>query len=252
MLATAQRIPPDFEWSGFVARSGHLLADPKAPTRTIENLPFPNQNHQSTQPLVEGTLERKSRNVLSRGYTTGYYVVTPSGFLHEFSDNDNLRKDPQPEVSIYLPEAVIGGTNGEKFNVKGKDVSKGLSAKLTGTTEFAFKAHTKADAEKWNEIIKMIAGINAVNEPYSSTPNSPISPDEKRQASFGTISPGGPAEQRKVSGGQAPVAAQPPALQTQGIIGANTVASPTTATPITPAAAAPAKEPVTAVPQQLA
>src|SRR5277367_3985946 len=148
MLATAQRIPPDFEWKGFINRNGNLLINPNDAPRSVSNIAFANQNHKATQPLVEGTLERKSRNVLSTGYSTGYYAVTPSGYLHEFKDNDNFRKDPVPELSIYLPDAIVGATNGPKFNVKGKDLSKTLGGKLTGTSELAFKAHTPENAEK--------------------------------------------------------------------------------------------------------
>ena len=116
--------------------SGEMLVDPNSPDRSMDAITFPNQNHKSTKPLIEGTLERKSRNKLSfSGYSAGYYVVTPSKYLHEFRDNDNLRKDPTPELSIYLPDATIGATNGEKFNVKGKDVSKGLGSKLSGSSE---------------------------------------------------------------------------------------------------------------------
>lgn len=246
ILGTAQRIPPDFEWTGFVGRNSNLLIDPNGAPRSIDSVAFPNQNHKATQPLIEGTLERKSRNMLSHGYSTGYYVVTPSKFLHEFKDNDNMRKDPQPEVSIYLPDAIIGATNGTKFNVKGKDVSKGLSGKLTGSTEFAFKAHTNSDAEQWHEVIKMAAGQGAASEPYTTMPNSPVSPtDEKRQASFGTVgtgAAGSPVEKRQASGssaltqqrqasGSSAIAQQPPAVQTQGITTGTTVASPTATTP---------------------
>jgi hypothetical protein len=245
MLATAQRIPPDFEWKGFVNRNGNLLINPNDAPRKVDNINFVNQNHKATQPLVEGTLERKSRIVLSTGYSTGYYVVTPSGYLHEFKDNDNFRKDPVPELSIYLPEATVGATNGPKFNVKGKDLSKTLGGKLTGTSELAFKAHTPGDAEKWVEIIKMAAGITTT-EPYTSAPASPA---DKRQTTIGTT--GG--EEAAVPQRAASAATAPPQyieggeadkpqqhVQTQGITGGETVASPTTATPATATAATPA------------
>ncbi|KAH8684608.1 hypothetical protein BGZ60DRAFT_366083 [Tricladium varicosporioides] len=204
MLATAQRIPPEFEWTNFTQRSSAMLIDPNSPERTVEGIAFPNQDHKSTKPLVEGTLERKSRNKLSfSGYSTGYYVVTPSKFLHEFKDNDNLRKDPVPELSIYLPDAVIGSTNGEKFNVKGKDVSKGIGSKLSGSSEIAFKAHSPSDAQKWYEVIRSVAS-NGPTAAYSSEPTSPISPVEHRQ---------------------------PAPLQTSGVTGKEAVASPVMATP---------------------
>ncbi|KAI9645166.1 hypothetical protein NHQ30_005900 [Ciborinia camelliae] len=195
MLNNCQVIPPNLEWEGFVSRSQAILIDPNAPDRSVESISFPNQNHASTQPLIEGTLERKSRNKLSfAGYTTGYYVVTPSKFLHEFKDSDNVRRDPVPELSIYLPDAIIGSTSGEKFNVKGKDVSKGIGSKLSGTSEIAFKAHSADDAKKWQQIIMSVAGSGPA-EAATSGPTSPTSPPgypaEKTPASIqtsGTIS----------------------------------------------------------------
>jgi hypothetical protein len=220
VLTTTQRIPPDFEWNGFVQRNKHILIDPNSGPRTVDSVPFPNQNHKSTQPLIEGTIERKSRNILSGGYTAGHYAVTASLFLHGFKDNDNIRKDPQPEISIYLPDAIVGSSSGDKFQVKGKDVSKGLSSKLAGTSELHFIAHSPADAEKWVEVIKMAINSRPDGHPE---PQSPLSPIQK--SSTGTI-------------GAIP-ATQPAAIQTTGITGGKTVASPTAVTPAaTPVVAA--------------
>lgn len=226
MLNTVQRIPPDFEWKGFVQRNSDVLIDPNAPPRTVDSVAYPNQNHKATQPLIEGTLERKSRNILSGGYSTGYYAVTNALYLHGFKDNDNLRKDPEPEISIYLPDAVIGTASANKFHVKGKDVSKGLSSKLTGSSELSFKAHTAEDAEKWVEVIKMAAGATAKTTPYTSGPTSPISPAAQRQPSYSSVNSGAaPIQEQGVTHGH------PAPLQTEGIAGGSKVASPVTATP---------------------
>jgi len=202
ILGTAQRIPPEMEWTGFVARNQHLLVDPNGPPRSIDNITFPNQNHTATQPLIEGTLERKSRNKLSMGYSTGYYVVTPSKYLHEFKDNDNFRKDPSPELSIYLPDATIGAVAGEKFNVKGKDVSGGLSSKLSGSPEVAFKAHTAADAQKWWEVIKSAAGPGLA---AASEPTSPISPVSRTTTGITDAKAGPVSPQIDTKGASVPV-----------------------------------------------
>jgi hypothetical protein len=216
MLGNATAVPPDFEWNQFVQRNGHILIDPNSPERTVDAIQFPNQGHASTKPLIEGTLERKSRNKLSfSGYSTGYYVVTPSKYLHEFKDNNNFGKDPVPELSIYLPDAVIGATNGEKFNVKGKDVSKGIGSKLSGTSEIHFKAHTNTDAQKWFEAISSVVG-SAPAVASESEPASPISPISQRQDTNPPIS----QQDQKV-------AAQPAVIQTSGVTGGETVASPT-------------------------
>ncbi|KAK7976500.1 hypothetical protein PG989_014963 [Apiospora arundinis] len=222
MLSTAQRIPPDFEWKGFQHREGHQLVDPNESPRSVDSLTFPNQGHTSTKPLIEGSLERKSRNKLSWGTQTGYYVVTPSKFLHEFKDDDNFRADPKPELSIYLPDAVIGTPNGDKFNVKGKDKSSSFSSKLAGASELSFKAHTPADAQKWFEAIRTAAGANGPAA-VESTPASPLG----RTGSSATASI---AEKTQT----------PEKGQEAGITGNDTVSSPTAMSPVEAAPAAPA------------
>jgi hypothetical protein len=172
MLGTAQCIPREFEWANFSQRSADRLVNANDPPRSVEAIQFPNMEHTSTKTLIEGSLERKSRNKLSFGYSTGYYVVTPSKFLHEFKDSDDTRTDPKPELSMYLPDAVIGSPTGDKFTIKGKDKSGTLSSKLTGSSELNFKAHTAADAQRWFQVIQGLIGTTTVAA--GSTPTSPV------------------------------------------------------------------------------
>ena len=174
MVSTAQRIPLDFEWKGFLHRNGTTLIDPSIPQRSVSNITFPNQDHSSTKPLIAGSLERKSRMAL-KGYDTSYYVVTPSKYLHQFKDDDDFRSDPTPELSLYLPDCTIGGISGEKFNVKGKDMSKGkVGSAIAMSHELSFKAHTPADAEKWWSVIREAAGEANVSGPLGSLRTSPV------------------------------------------------------------------------------
>ncbi|KAI1259443.1 PH domain-containing protein [Xylariaceae sp. FL1019] len=222
MLGAIQRVGPDFEWKGFSAREGHRLVNKNDPPRSLEAIDFPNQNHASTKALIEGSLERKSRNKLAWGTHSGYYVVTPSKYLHEFKDDDDLQHDPKPEMSIYLPEAVIGTPAGDKFNVKGKDKNKSFSSKLAGSSEISFKAHSPAEAQKWFEALQIAAGSTGTTGPaYESTPNSPVvgGPD----SADGSFSSG----PRVDTGHKA---------QEAGITGHETVASPTVVSPTTPGA----------------
>lgn len=188
MLGTVQRIPAEFEWANFTVRSADRLAQTNEAPRSVDTISFPNMDHSSTKPMLEGSLERKSRNKLSWGLSTGYYVVTPSKFLHEFKDSDFARDDPKPEMSIYLPDATVGTPSGDKFNVKGKDRSKTMSSRLTGASELAFKAHTPADAQKWFSVISSVANASGTLEPGSpispsgSTPASPVVESPKTQA----------------------------------------------------------------------
>jgi len=184
MLGTSQRIAPDFEWNGFVKRNGGLLIDRNAPKRTVESIGFANQDHRSTKPLIAGSLERKGK--LMGKYSTAFYVVTPSKYLHEFKTDDDFSKEPSPENSLYLPDCLIGAVDGVKFNVKGKDLSKGALSKMSMSHEFAFKAHTPQDAQKWHETIAAVAGQTTNERPETSAPTSPVAgstaSDEKYQS----------------------------------------------------------------------
>lgn len=178
MVSTAQRIPLDFEWRRFMKRNGQLLIDPESPPRSVDNISFPNQGHRSTKALIEGLLERKAGAMGAiKGYSSGYYVVTPSKFLHEFKSDDDFRREPMPELSLYLPDCSIGALSGEKFTIKGKDVSKGkIGSALAISHEYTLKAHSTIDAEKWWTIIRSAAGAEAMtgDMPGESAPSSPI------------------------------------------------------------------------------
>jgi len=174
MIGVAQRITPDFEWNGFVKRQNHLLIDPSAPKRSVEQIGFANQNHRGTQPLIAGSLERKG---LMKSYNTSFYAVTPSKYMHEFKTDDDFAKEPTPETSLYLPDCVIGAVDGVKFNVKGKNSGKGMLAKMSMGHEYHFRAHTPQDAMKWHEIIASQAG-QTTNE----TPTSPVGEEPAYQS----------------------------------------------------------------------
>jgi hypothetical protein len=171
MTSTAQKVPLDFEWQRFLQRNETVLINPAAPPRSMSNISFPNQGHRATKPLIEGSLERKSRGVGAlTGYKAGYYAITPAGYLHEFKDNDDLHKDPVPELSLFLHDCSIGAVDGVKFNVKGKDLSGGkIASKLHLSSEYHFKAHTNADAMQWHSIIMAQAGMTT-----DSVPTSPV------------------------------------------------------------------------------
>lgn len=216
IAATASNIPLDFEWNGFVKRNQHLLVNPNAAHKTLEGASFPNENHRSTKPLIEGSLERKHRGMGAlKGYSSGYYVVTPAGYLHEYKDNDNFLKDPVPEVSLYLPDCIVGAVDGQKFTIKGKDASGGkIGQKMAMTSEFQFKAHTNSDAQQWQSIIASFSqssnslpaspiesrnvtpittNIDEQTQGVTSGPNSGISPEVAQQPLSATSATSGAA-----------------------------------------------------------
>ncbi|OAA61067.1 PH domain containing protein [Niveomyces insectorum RCEF 264] len=237
MLSAVQRIPPDMEWKSFTQRFHDTLADPNEPLRAVDAITFPNQDHQSTHAVIEGTLERKSRNKLAWGYQTGYYVVTPSRFLHEFKDSDNVRKEPVPELSIYLPDAVISVPAGDRFTVKGKDRSKSVGSRLAGSSELQFKAHGPADAEKWFYIIRDVAGSANPNSnnvllanDSGSVPTSPIAASPTGTTGTAGSAGASPSPVTTSSPPAGAAAAAIPATTSAATTTAAAAAAPTTAT----------------------
>ncbi|KAL3451174.1 hypothetical protein BJX65DRAFT_269105 [Aspergillus insuetus] len=209
ILGTLQRIPPEFEWVNFITRNDSTLVDPDAPPRTLANITFANQDHRTTQPLIQGTLQRKSR-VLVKGFTSFFYVVTHARYLHEFKDNDDFHKDPAPELSLYLPDSHVVSIDEVKntFTIKGKDVSSNVVGNAFHTnTEFVFKAGSAADAKEWLKVIK-----EAAHTPIATTTaaaaasnlTSPItSPVSPAPSATGAAQP--PAYPEKEAAAQSPV-----------------------------------------------
>ncbi|OAX83803.1 hypothetical protein ACJ72_01840 [Emergomyces africanus] len=177
IVNAAQRIPPELEWADFYTRNQASLLDPDTAPRSISDAPFPNQHHAATEALMEGILERKSRAMI-KGYNSGYYAVTPAGYLHGFKDNDDHRHDPTPDITLYLPDSTVCHSDGLKFTIKGKDVSGGkVGQTFATTTELKFKAHSKGDAERW------LNTLNAKSAPGSASVSQKTSPSVSRTTS---------------------------------------------------------------------
>jgi len=124
-----------------------------------------------------------------RKFETNYYVVTPAKFFHEFKSDDDFAKDPLPEISLFLPDCVVGALDGAKFAIKGKDSSKSkIGVSIHTTHEYNFKAHTPLDAAKWYEIVRQAAGhVSADKMTIDSTPSSPATQHSQEGEKFGAI-----------------------------------------------------------------
>ncbi|KAL3476181.1 hypothetical protein BJX99DRAFT_228340 [Aspergillus californicus] len=182
ILGTLQRVPPEFEWVNFITRNDSTLVDPDAPPRTLSNITFANQDHRTTQPLIQGTLQRKSR-VLVKGFTSFFYVITHARYLHEFKDNDDFQRDPAPELSLFLPDSKVVSVDDVKqtFTIKGKDVSSNVVGNVFHTnTDFVFKAGSASDLKEWVKVLKEAAhtpiATTTAASTSPSTVTSPISP----------------------------------------------------------------------------
>ncbi|KAI5778180.1 hypothetical protein EDC01DRAFT_675802 [Geopyxis carbonaria] len=179
VLAKAQALPLEFEWINFQHRYAAVLIDASAPPRTVESIRFPNEAHAATKPLFEGGLSRKGK--IMRSYNAGYYVVTPAKYLHEFKDQDSLHKNPEPELSLFLPDCTIGALSKDgKFVISGKDSGSMLATKH----EYAFKAGNYSEGQRWHEAISGCAGLKTNESPVMS----PMSPT----ATAGPVEGAGP------------------------------------------------------------
>lgn len=197
VVHVAQRIPPDFEWKGFIHRNSNTLINPDVPQRTVSNISYPNQDDTSTKALIAGTLERKSRAVI-KGWNTSYYAISPASYLHEFKSDDIVSKDALPELSLYLPDCTIGAIEGSQFSLKGKDASKGkVGSAMAMSHEMTFRASSTAEAEKWYAAICQAAGTNSGATATTTAPPAHPGPaatsttsatTTAQQASYGTSS----------------------------------------------------------------
>ena len=238
MAASIQHVPLDFEWKRFAERRADVLLDANAPMRQVAHITYPNMEHAATRPLIAGTLERKSRAGVGGlgGYKPAYYSVTPAGYFHQFADDDNFRKDPVPELSLYLPDCTVGAVNDTKFHIKGKDASKGkVGSALAMSHELSFKAHTPADAQKWHQVIARAAGGSSNEPPPDSAVTSPVSPTSASSAGDAKL-PATQTTSPAAAESKAPehTAASPAGTQSSGVTEAapqHSPAAPTTTSP---------------------
>ncbi|KAI5817830.1 hypothetical protein BZA77DRAFT_337699 [Pyronema omphalodes] len=169
VLEKGNSIPPDFEFVNFLTRNAETLIDPAAPKRTVEAISFPGDNHRATIPLIEGAIQRKG--TIMRSYNSGYYIVTPAKYLHEFKDYDSVTstKDPEPEMSLFLPECNISPlTKDGKFVLTGKD-TKGI---MSSKHDFAFKCGNLTEGQKWFDAVAQFCanGIKTEISPVAVSP----------------------------------------------------------------------------------
>ena len=88
-----------------------------------------------------------------------------------------MTKDPEPELSLHLPECTVGTLSKDgKFRISGKDAGsalKGASIKH----DFALKVASSAEAQRWHDVLVQCAGSSpAAGAASPVLPVSPVSP----------------------------------------------------------------------------
>lgn len=156
-------IPADHEWISFSARSDHLL-DPDTPLRNPEAINYPTKEDPSVIAVHTGYLERKKR--FTRTYRESYFVLTPSGFLHEYSSSDPAQAI-SPLFSLFLPLCTLGpasssSAKSHKFHIEGR--KDGAGSIKTGSLRigrrsqhaWSFRARSHEDMMEWWNDVRML------------------------------------------------------------------------------------------------
>ena len=148
-------VSPDTEWIAFAARSDHLL-DPETPLRNPDHINYPGKDDPSVIPVHTGLLERKKR--FTSSYKEGYYVLTPSGYLHEHASSDSYSGNQSaPKLSVFLPNCTLGAPSGahatsHKFHIE-------PTKKSVGGTAFTFRARSHEEMYEWWNDIKQLSKV---------------------------------------------------------------------------------------------
>jgi hypothetical protein len=157
---------PDQEWIAFSARSDHLL-DPETPLRNPETISYPSKEDPAVLPVHTGYMERKKR--FTRTYREAYYVLTPSGFLHEYSSSDPT-VGISPSYSLFLPLCTLGPASANKasshkFHIESKPDGAGTTKTGSirrsmrmggGGHAWSFRARSHEDMMEWWNDIRML------------------------------------------------------------------------------------------------
>jgi hypothetical protein len=173
LASTMAALAPDREWIAFAARSDHLL-DPDTPLRNPETINYPSKDDPSVSAVHTGMLERKKR--FTRAYRESYFVLTPAGFLHEYSSSDPAAS-AHPMFSLFLPACTLGPpaaptARSHKFHIEGRKDGAGttksgsfrerLPASLAGglgghsAHAYSFRARSHEDMMEWWNDIRML------------------------------------------------------------------------------------------------
>jgi hypothetical protein len=154
-------LQPNSEWIAFAARSDHLI-DPDTPLRNPETIEYPGKEDPSVIPVHQGILERKKR--FTKSYKESFYVLTPSGYLHEMTSSDPT-KSGAPALSLFLPECTLGApstmaSKSHKWHITAGSPQKGIQKALgRGEHAYTFRARSHDEMMEWWNDIKQLSKV---------------------------------------------------------------------------------------------
>jgi hypothetical protein len=116
-------------------------------------------------------LERKKR--FTRAYREYYFVLTPAGYLHEYSTSDPYVRST-PQFSLFLPACTLGPpssatSKSHKFHIEGKKDASGMqrSGSCLGRSAHAYTFRARSHDEMmewWNDVRMLVARYLVASE----------------------------------------------------------------------------------------
>jgi len=149
----------DQEWNALVQRDRNFV-DPTASIRELQHIEYPGQKAATTLEMRSGPLERKTKYL--RSYTSAWYVLTGSLFLHEYRSPDRTR-EITPLMSLHLPECKLGehseeSSTSHKFVLKGKQ-----SGQFHRDHSWVFRAESHEVMLSWYNDIQKLSALGSAS-----------------------------------------------------------------------------------------
>ncbi|KAH9070794.1 hypothetical protein EDB83DRAFT_2580074 [Lactarius deliciosus] len=156
-------IPADEESISLSARSDHLL-DPETPLRNPETINYPSKEDPSVIP--------------------SYFVLTPSGFLHEYSSSDPAQA-ASPLFSLFLPFCTLGPAVGSsakshKFHIEGR--KDGTGSIKTGSLRIGHPRQHADALERSGAVAAAVRAAGYVSEEEEEGEEEGSSVEEQQHA----------------------------------------------------------------------
>jgi len=151
-------IAPEQEWVSFAARSDHLL-EPDTPLRKVDHIEWPGRHDPAVEPVHDGMMERKKR--FTKTYRESYFVLTPTGYLHEYKSSDP-NASSEPIFSLFLLACTLGPASGlnaqsHKFHIEFKSPDKSGIKVLTNRDKgFTFRCRSRSEMLSWWNDLRML------------------------------------------------------------------------------------------------
>lgn len=155
-------LEPDAEWLAFADRTDHLM-DPETPLRQQELIDYPGRDDPSVLPVHVGWLERKKR--FTKSYREGFYVLTPAGYLHEFTSPDP-KSQSVPSLSLFLPNCTLGPPSHSSTSKSHKfHLEANKSGKFSRDHSYTFRARShESMSEWWNDLRMLVSRYLVASE----------------------------------------------------------------------------------------